>query len=586
MVATRRSNRIKAATATTTAPAAPQATTAPPAKKQPKKRAATAAKTKTAPNKKTKTVSKKAAPSTSAAAAASTSAPPAATPAPAPVKVPAVAAATKTSTVSPPVDTDISGSNQYTVVKDEVHDQWYDVVLNQCNITGNSNNNKYYRIQLLEKNGYFYVWFKWGRVGEARNQNDLKGSFGSVDDALKVFEKKYKDKTGNKWGPFADFAPKAKKYTRIQIDNEVQVTDDFKNSNATGGVKAEDIEYLPSKLDPKTKELIEVLFSEDMRNEALTAFDLDLAKLPLGVPSQQQIQAGASILNEIEDKLNGGAVSASYPELSSRFYTAIPHSFGRRRPPAINSQTSLQWRYDMCNILLDMYSQNETLRQIEGKQRKKQVPYPADTHYDTLNADMKFVDKNSVEWKTIQKYFQMTSSNGKLLDAWEVDRKGEKERFAKFDGLDNRRLLWHGTNIAVVAPIITSGLRIMPHSGGRVGKGIYLASMQEKSAGYTTGYGSKYACMFLCEGALGKSHVIEQDDWRITKPPAGHDSVLASGKISPKVWTNITIDGKDVSVPQSKAENQSPNSNFYHDEFLVYDESQVRLRYVLTVKPY
>jgi len=48
----------------------------------------------------------------------------------------------------------------------------------------------------------------------------------------------------------------------------------------------------------------------------------------------------------------------------------------------------------------------------------------------------------------------------------------------------NRRLLWHGTNVAVVAAILKSGLRIMPHSGGRVGKGIYFASENSKSAGY------------------------------------------------------------------------------------------------------
>lgn len=38
--------------------------------------------------------------------------------------------------------------------------------------------------------------------------------------------------------------------------------------------------------------------------------------------------------------------------------------------------------------------------------------------------------------------------------------------------------------MAVVAAILTSGLRIMPHSGGRVGKGIYFASENSKSAGY------------------------------------------------------------------------------------------------------
>lgn len=50
--------------------------------------------------------------------------------------------------------------------------------------------------------------------------------------------------------------------------------------------------------------------------------------------------------------------------------------------------------------------------------------------------------------------------------------------------LENRRLLWHGTNVAVIAAILKSGLRIMPHSGGRVGKGLYFASENSKSAGY------------------------------------------------------------------------------------------------------
>jgi len=494
------------------------------------------------------------------------------------------------SSTSPPVDSDIdkfhfaSPSSDFAVVKDEEHDEWCDVVLNQCNITGGSNNNKYYRLQLLEKSstGNFYTWFKWGRVGDAptHNAQDLKGPFSTIEAALKVFTKKYKDKTANKWGD-ENYVAKAKKYARIQIDHKVGIKQELKSGN----VKTEDIEYLPSKLHPKTKELVEVLFSSNTRDEALAAFDLDLKRLPLGVPSQQQIQAGLSILNDIEEKLNGEVVvTGSYPALSSAFYTAIPHSFKRnQRPPVINDQNSLQKRFDMCNILLDIYSQNETLRDIEKKRPVKQVSYPADSHYDSLQAKLDFVDHNLAEWKTIEKYFNTTKNSGRLINAWRVDRNGESQRFNKFDSLDNRRLLWHGTNIAVAAPILTSGLRIMSHSGGRVGSGIYLASMQQKSAQYTCG-SSKFACMFLCEGALGKSHVIEHDDWTIKKPPTGYDSVLATGQIAPKTWKNIKVDKKNVSVPQSGAVDQSKNSQFHHDEFLVYDEAQVRIRYILTVK--
>ena len=110
--------------------------------------------------------------------------------------------------------------------------------------------------------------------------------------------------------------------------------------------------------------------------------------------------------------------------------------------------------------------------------------------------------------------------------------------------IGNRKLLWHGTNVAVVAAILKvsttlqttalallrlhadaclclqSGLRIMPHSGGRVGSGVYLASENGKSAGYCTA--NKFqGVMFLCEAALGKQRVITRDGeigWHDTDP--------------------------------------------------------------------
>lgn len=60
----------------------------------------------------------------------------------------------------------------------------------------------------------------------------------------------------------------------------------------------------------------------------------------------------------------------------------------------------------------------------------------------------------------------------------------QNNRYAVNKGINHRKLLWHGTNVAVVAAILKTGLRIMPHSGGRVGRGIYFASENNKSAGY------------------------------------------------------------------------------------------------------
>jgi poly [ADP-ribose] polymerase 2/3/4 len=494
---------------------------------------------------------------------------------------------------SHPVDADIAvvGRNpaDYKVVQFGSNDLWYDCVLNQCNI--GHNNNKYHRIQMLEeKKGVYFVWCKWGRVGEAARSTSSSwlGPFDSKTTARSAFTKKYTDKTGNPFGTQA-FVEKTGKYVPVEVDNDVQVS----NPTAVSS-NAKQVKYMDSVLDPKTKELVEVLFSEEMRSEALTSFNLDLKRLPLGVPSKAQIDHGISILREIEDKLNGTSVgSESFQDLSSRFYTAIPHSFGRTVPPTIDTATSLQGRYDMCNILLDMYDTTETVRRIEAENRvaaKALAPNPVDQYYQSLNADLTLVKGGSKEDKTIRKYFEETKSSyspSQLLNIWSVHRQGEPERFAAFDKIGNRHLLWHGTNIAVVAPIVTTGLRIMPHSGGRVGAGIYLACMQEKSAQYMSGYGSKFACMFLCEAPLGKQHLVHEDGPHasgLRKAPKGFDSVRAVGTVQPQKTVALKIDDKDLLVPASKAAQSGVQSSFTHDEFLVYDEAQVRLRYIVTVK--
>merc|ERR1719352_819205 len=171
-----------------------------------------------------------------------------------------------------------------------------------------------------------------------------------------------------------------------------------------------------------------------------------------------------------------------------------------------------------------------------------------------------------------------------LTGVFRVDRHGEATRFAAHSAIKNRKLLWHGTNIAVVAAILKSGLRIMPHSGGRVCKGIYLASENAKSAGYTgsTKVGSQNAgFMFLIEAPLGKMYSVHQDGKpsSFKSAPGGCHSVKAEGRqesFDPK--TDATIPGPfgAVTVPQKKP---SPTafknkSSFRQSEYLVYKESQ------------
>lgn len=43
--------------------------------------------------------------------------------------------------------------------------------------------------------------------------------------------------------------------------------------------------------------------------------------------------------------------------------------------------------------------------------------------------------------------------------------------------------------------------------------------------------------MFLNEVVLGKEHHITRDDWTLTAPPVGYDSIVAKGRTEPGIYT-------------------------------------------------
>jgi len=56
------------------------------------------------------------------------------------------------------------------------------------------------------------------------------------------------------------------------------------------------------------------------------------------------------VLEEIEALLTKKSTGAKLSELSSRFYTIIPHDFGRRVPPVINDEETLRKKFDMLLV--------------------------------------------------------------------------------------------------------------------------------------------------------------------------------------------------------------------------------------------
>uniref|UniRef100_A0A8C8F980 Poly [ADP-ribose] polymerase n=1 Tax=Oncorhynchus tshawytscha TaxID=74940 RepID=A0A8C8F980_ONCTS len=473
----------------------------------------------------------------------------------------------------------------------------YDCMLNQTNIENNSN--KFYVIQVLNTGACYYCWTKWGRVGEI-GQSKLSVPYASPDKAIKDFEKKFTDKTKNSWKERDNFVSRPGKYTLIKVDGgqdaEHALVWLLQVDNVEGKIVKGTQNILPCTLNNPTQKLIHLIFSNDMFKKAMECMDLDIKKIPLGKLSKLQITKGFKVLEEIEGAMNASQTSrAKLEELSSKFFTIIPHIFGRKRPPVIDSSEIIEKKKEMLLVLADIEIAQDLKAETEKTQELmevEKVPHSLDQNYLSLNCKLCLLERETQEFKVIEKYLKATvhsHSQPKIIDVWEVESETEAERFRENDNLGNRRLLWHGTNLAMVAVILKGGLysHFMPQSGGCAGRGIYFASEISNSSNYMhTSEGIEV--MFLNEVVLGKEHTNTKDDSSLMKAPDGYDSVVARGQVEPDPSKDIflTLDGKQVAVSQGKPTKQPQykDSYFCNSEDLVYKGNQCRIRYLLELK--
>ncbi|KAB7502845.1 Poly [ADP-ribose] polymerase 3 [Armadillidium nasatum] len=386
-------------------------------------------------------------------------------------------------------------------------------MLNQTNI-GN-NNNKFYVIQIGKEKSNFILFTKWGRVGESGLHKCE--SFAKVEDAINQFKKKFKEKTKNEWEKRENFVPSKGKYTLIEICQE---------------------SHLTSKLDPRTQLMIKLIFNDDMFRRSNGEYE--------SRRSQNAI---------------GKTHNAKMVELSSQFYTFIPHNFGRKTPPVICTEDVVDKKKEMMMTLTDIEIAQSLLKKDDQAEENMN---PIDAQYKKLECDLERIDNNSEEFKTILEYATACNDAGKnILDIWKVNRHSEGKRFALHDDISFRKLLWHGTNVAVVAAILKD---VGFHYG---------AFEEEKDIGF----------MFLTEVALGKMKFITNVDWSLTSAPDGYDSIVARGHTEPdpkkdKKWT---IEDHEVIIPVGKPilQKKFKESQFTQSEYLVYKESQARIRYII-----
>ncbi|KAH0534864.1 poly [ADP-ribose] polymerase-like isoform X1 [Cotesia glomerata] len=214
--------------------------------------------------------------------------------------------------------------------------------------------------------------------------------------------------------------------------------------------------------------------------------------------------------------------------------------------------------------------------------------------YKKLGAKIEVLDLSTDFIKIVQKYVKNTHSprHGNyvlhVLNVFNIHRSDDIGLF--MDQIGNKKLLWHGTKTENIASILSEGFKVphKPSHGRMFGHGIYFSNSVSKAANYcgcnrenSEGY------LLLCEVALGNTmelYEAETDTWML---PLGIHSIVGKGLFSP-YSNDKAIVYQDVEVPYGEIVKNvfSPNTTLLHDEFIVFNTSQIRIRHLVAVKFY
>ncbi|KAK6359719.1 hypothetical protein TWF696_000861 [Orbilia brochopaga] len=488
------------------------------------------------------------------------------------------------------------GRAGYQVYEDADHVK-YDASLNQTNI-GN-NNNKFYILQLLNKGSAFAVWTRWGRVGETGQHKCLDAI--NLPMAMKEFEKKFKDKTGFVWADRLK-ADKPGKYTYLEKDYAPP-------EDETKKPKKEIDETIESKLPTETQVVMNLIFNKDFMQQSMANLNYDSGKLPLGRLNKNTLSQGYNQLKAISEALAASTNRAVLETYTNRYYSIIPHSFGRDRPRIIDNDRLLKAEIELVQSLGDMAIAEKIMKDVEyAEDEDGNRIHPLDKQFASLGLrETTPLDPTSTEFAYLRDYFHKTHGQthyhirARVVHIFRIERKDEKETYAKekYDSFhsDNRRLLWHGSRATNFAGILSQGLRIAPPeapvNGYMFGKGVYLADISTKSAGYCVpSISGHMGLMLLCEAQLGDPMLeLTNADYRAAENAKKNNclSTFGMGKTAPKAWMDagdVHPDLKGVRMPDpsvTPGDSGVPGAYLQYNEYICYSTAQIKLRYLFYV---
>ena len=492
----------------------------------------------------------------------------------------------------------LSDSHHVLICNDTEPKQPYSSILNYVDIARGINS--YYRLQILESDEnkglkkQYHVFRAWGRLGTTIGDTKLE-KFYSKDSAIANFEEVYFDKTGNLWVERKRFVKKAGKFAPVEVEYS-------ENAAEMKNIK-QDFDSGESKLPLQVQELIRMIANFENLKKDMAEYEIDMEKMPLGKLSRNQINEGYKLLTEASLLLSDAACGQDSSwkmkvlDVSNKFFSVIPHDFGMRRAPLLDSHDIINEKCRMLDNLAEIETAFKLFSNVSasGQAEDGQSQSMLDSYYGKLKCIIEPLGTETEEYKNIKTYVTNTHAPThshytlNILDIFELNRKIENMTFKPFESWTERKLLWHGSRTSNFGSILSKGLKIAPPeapvTGYMFGKGVYFADMVSKSANYCqTSPENNVGLLLLCEVALGKPHCLTAADSDIKKPPFSTYSLFGMGKSCPDPEGFIKTQSGCVIPCGAPIESEIKKSDLLYNEFIVYDTAQIKLKYLVKVE--
>ena len=483
-----------------------------------------------------------------------------------------------------------------------------------CFMQEEVDSNKYYHACVCEskKDGTFYLYVEYGRVGAANPQKQFT-QCSSKAEAEREYVSQCESKNvkrgtwenhatlGQRLIPKLDSKGKPKDlYIVRPLATRDTGLPDAKTISCNEGAKQKPTKTLRSKKKTVDTDKQTMKLMSDLNVAAVSYTRSSI--VGNAIPTQTALDRGRDILTaalervkDVGDNTDDQVNDKELKQLTRDMYGIIPKIKDRNASAdtwILSSGNIGLWQQDIDAFESALYA-TDLGDQIESDP------------FGGMAIKMNWIDPKSEQGQFIYEWWPGATRNRhgwvgamKIKNAWFVERKGDAEKVAKVQAaygnvgkcerplhqpvrsdLDrdgqklftrtNTALLFHGTRSVNVSGILRESLRLPKQlvgvviTGAMFGGGLYWADDWKKSAGYTSLRGSYWsggqgevrgrsAFMFAADVVLGKPFVAPGPRG-YTGPPSGHQSVLGKAGVS----------------------------QVQNNEFITYERESHRLRYLI-----